>query len=208
MGAGTGTSVAYYETMLIAISLLEMCTLYIFFPGVQIYFMLNTINQLADNHFSKMAGLVRSFLRFGIRFLFGVLIGYQGIQGMLLPVMDKVKNNTLLRTAKGLPGVGSSIGSVADTVFGSGMLIKSAVGVGGVLCILVLCFYPLLKLFVFQLMYRAGSALVQPVSDKRVAAALQTAAESSMLLMQFVFAGALMFLLSITIVVVSTNLTL
>lgn len=208
LGSGTGTSVAYYETMLIAISLLEMSMLYVFFPGVQVYFMLNTINQLADNHFSKMAELVRSFLRFGIKVLFGVLIGYQGIQGMLLPVMDRVKNNAVLKTAKGLPGVGNSIGSVADTVLGSGMLIKSAVGVGGILCIVVLCFYPLLKLFVFQLLYRLGSALVQPVSDKRVAAALHTAAESGMLLMKFVFAGALMFLLSITIVVISTNLTI
>ena len=207
-GAGTGTSIAYYEAMLIAISFLEMSMLHIFIPGVQVYFMLNIINQLADNRFSKLTELIKSFLRFGIRVLFGVLIGYQGIQGMLLPVMDKVKNNAVLKTAKGLPGVGNSIGSVADTVLGSGMLIKSAVGCGGILCIIVLCFYPLLKLFIFQLMYRVGSALVQPVSDKRVAAALHTAAESSMLLLKFVFAGALMFLLSITIVVVSTNITL
>lgn len=205
-GAGTGTSVAYYEAMLIAISFLEMSMLNIFIPGVQVYFMLNIINQLTDNRFSKLTGLIKSFLRFGIKVLLGVLIGYQGIQGMLLPVMDKVKNNALLKTAKGIPGVGNSIGSVADTVLGSGMLIKSAVGCGGIICIIVLCFYPLLKIFVFQLMYRVGSALVQPVSDKRVAAALHTAAESSTFLLKFVFAGALMFLLSITIVVVSTNI--
>lgn len=208
VGTGTATSIAYYEAMLIAISFLEMAMTNIFLPGVQVYFMLSMINQLAENRFSRLAELVRSFLRFGIRFIFGVLIGYQGIQGMLLPVMDKVKNNALLRTAKGLPGIGNSIGGVADTVVGSGMLIKSAVGVGGILCIFILCFYPLLKLFIFQLMYRIGSALVQPVSDKRVAASLQITAESGMLLMKFVFAGALMFLLSITIVVVSTNLTI
>lgn len=207
-GGGTGTSIAYYEAMLIAISFLEMSMRHIFIPGVQVYFMLNIINQLADNRFSKLTELIRSFLRFGIRVLFGVLIGYQGIQGMLLPVMDKVKSNAVLKTAKGLPGVGNSIGSVADTILGSGMLIKSAVGCGGILCIIVLCFYPLMKLFVFQLLYRVGSALVQPVSDKRVAAALHTAAESSMLLLKFVLAGALMFLLSITIVVVSTNITM
>jgi stage III sporulation protein AE len=194
--------------MLVVIAFLEMMMTYVFIPAVQVYFMLSIINQLADNHFSKLAELVRSFLRFANRILLAVLIGYQGIQGMLLPLVDKVKNSTLIQAAKGLPGIGNSIGTVTDTVLGSGMLIKSAVGTGGILCIIILCFYPLLKLFIFQLMYRVGGALVQPVSDKRVAAVLTAAAESGVLLMKFVFAGALMFLLSITIVVVSTNLTM
>lgn len=206
LGSSTGTSIAFYETMLIVISLIEMLMVHIFLPGVQVYFLLSMVNQLAENRFSKMAELVHSFLRWGMKVLFGVLIGYQGIQGMLLPVMDKVKNNAMLQTAKGLPGVGNTLGSLADTVLGSGMLIKSAVGVGGLLCIIVMCFYPIVKLLVFTVMYRVGGAMIQPVSDKRVVAALQAAAESGKLLLGYVFAGALMFLLSIIIILVCTNM--
>lgn len=205
LDGGTGTSIAFYETMLIVIALIEMVMAYVFLPGVQVYFLLSMMNQLADNHFSKITALVRSFLRWGIRVLFGVLIGYQGIQGLLLPVMDKVKNNTVLKTAKGLPMVGNTMETVADTLFGSGMLIKSAVGVGGLVCILLLCFYPMLKLLVFAVMFKIGGALVQPVSDKRMVSALEAAAESGKLMLGYVFAGALMFLLSITITLVSTN---
>lgn len=208
MGSGTASSAAYYESMLIVIGFLEIAMEKLFIPGVEAYFILGMINQLSKNRFSKLAGLVKSFLRFGIRLIFGMLIGYQGIQGMLLPVMDKVKNNAFLRTAKGLPGIGSSISGVADTVMGSGMLIKSAIGIGGILCILVLCFYPLLKLFVFQLIYRIGSALIQPVSDRRVAESLHVTAECGVMLMKFVSAGALMFLLSVAIVLVGTNAVL
>lgn len=206
LGSSTGTSLAFYETMLIVISLIEMLMANIFLPGVQIYFLLSMVNQLADNRFSKMAELVRSFLRWGMKVLFGVLIGYQGIQGILLPVMDKVKNNAMLQTAKGLPGLGNTFGSLADTVLGSGMLIKSAVGVGGLLCIIVMCFYPLAKLLIFTAMYRIGGAIVQPISDRRVVAALQAVAESGKLLLGYVFAGALMFLLSIIIILVCTNM--
>lgn len=205
-GSSTGTSVAFYETMLIIISLIEMLMVHIFLPGVQVYFLISMVNQLADNRFSRMAELVRSFLRFSMKLLFGLLIGYQGIQGMLLPVMDKVKNNAMLQTAKGLPGVGNTLGSLADTLFGSGMLIKSAVGVGGLLCILVLVFYPLIKLLLFTAMYRIGGAVVQPISDKRIVAALQATAESGKLLLGYLFAGALMFLLSIIIILVCTNM--
>lgn len=205
LDGGTGTSIAFYETMLIVIALIELVMAYVFLPGVQVYFLLSMMNQLSDNHFSKITALVRSFLRWGIRVLFGVLIGYQGIQGMLLPVMDKVKNNTVLKTAKGLPMVGNTMETVADTLFGSGMLIKSAVGVGGLVCILLLCFYPMLKLFIFAIMFKIGGAFVQPVSDKRMVSALEAAAESGKLMLGYVFAGALMFLLSITIILVSTN---
>lgn len=206
LGSHTASGAIYYEGMLVMIGVLEMLAGSVFIPGTQVYFVLRMTDQLADGHFSKMAELVRSFLKNGIKLLFGIVVGYQGIQGMLFPVMDKVKNNTLLNTAKGLPGIGSSIGTVADTVVGSGMLIKSAVGAGGILCIVLICCYPLIKIFTFQLVYRIGAALVQPVSDKRIAAVLQTAAESGVLLMKIVFLAALLFLLSIVIVVVSTNL--
>ena len=97
MGTGSGTSAAYYETMLIVISLIETLMVNILLPGVQIYFLLSMMNQLADNHFSRLTELVRSFLRWTQRILFGILVGYQGIQGILMPVLDKVKNNTVDR---------------------------------------------------------------------------------------------------------------
>lgn len=206
MGTGSGTSAAYYETMLIVISLIETLMVNILLPGVQIYFLLSMMNQLADDHFSKLIELVRSFLRWTQRILFGILVGYQGIQGILMPVIDKVKNNTVLQTAKGLPGVGNTVGSVADTVVGTGILIKSAIGVGGLICIFVLCFYPLVKILIFAVLYRIGGAVVQPVSDQRVAAALHAAAESGKILAGYVFAGALMFLLSIIIILICTNM--
>lgn len=207
-GGGTQTSLLFYETMLVAMGLLEMLMGGFLLPGVQIYFFMNVVNQLSEHRFSRMVDLVGSVLRWSVRILFAVLIGYQGIQGMLVPVMDKVKNNALWQSAKGLPGVGNTVGSVMDTMLGSGVLIKSAVGVGGVIGIFVLCIYPLLKLLIFTLVYKVSGAVVQPVSDGRIVAILQSAAASGKILLGFLLAGALMFILSITIVLVCTNMTM
>ena len=205
IGSGSGTSLAYYETMLIAISIMESLMTYILLPGVQIYFFLSMLNLLSDNRFHRLTQLIRSFLQWCVKILFGILIGYQGIQGLLLPVLDRLKNNTVWQTAKGLPGVGNTVGSLADTVVGSSILLKSAVGIGGMVCILILCGYPLLKLLVFMGMYQIGSAVVQPVSDRRIVAAMQSAAESGRLLLGYVFAGSMLFILSIIIVLLCTN---
>lgn len=205
-GGGVQSSLVFYETMLIAMGLLEMFLKNILLPGVQIYFFLSVINQMAERRFSRMVDLIGSILRWSIKLLFGTMIGYQGIQGMLVPVMDRVRNNAVWQTAKGLPGVGNTVGSVVDTVLGSGVLIKSAVGVGGLIGIMVLCIFPLMKLLVFTLLYRIGGAVVQPVSDRRIVMVLQSAAASGRILLGYMAASTLMFLLSIVIVLVSTNM--
>ena len=134
------------------------------------------------------------------------MIGYQGIQGMLVPVMDRVRNNTVWNVAKGLPGVGNTVGSVVDTVLSSGVLIKSAVGVGGLIGVLILCIYPLIQLLIFTLVYRIGGAVIQPISDRRIVMVLQSAAAGGKILLGYIAASTIMFMLSIVIVLFSTNL--
>ncbi len=205
--AGTSTtgSVLYYQAMLMAISVLEGVLLNILLPGVQIYFYMGILNQLSDNHFSKLWELTGRVLAMAAKVLFGILIGYQGIQGMLLPVMDRVKNNALLQSAKGLPGVGNSVESVADTFYAVGLLVKSALGIGGVIAIVLLCLYPLIRILVFTFTYHLAEAFVQPVSSGRAVALLQVCSESGKLLGKFVLGGALMFMLSIVILLACTN---
>ena len=205
LGGGTGTSLAYYETMLIAISLMESWMLYILLPGTQIYFCLGMINPLIDNRFSRMAELIKSILSWSVKIFVGILLGYQGIQGMILPVMDRIKENAVLKAAKGLPGVGNTVGSLADTVVGSGILLKSAIGAGGVICLCVIAIYPILKIGIFYAVHQVGGAPLQPVSDRRMIVALKTTAESGKLLLEYVLIGTLLFVFSILIVLTSVN---
>ena len=205
-GGKMQSSLAFYEAMLLAMGLLSMAMKYFLMPGVEIYFFLSVINQMAGHRFSKMVDLIGSILRMSIRILFAAMIGYQGIQGLLVPVMDRVRNNAVWNVAKGMPGVGNTAGSVMDTVYGSGLLIKSAVGVGGVIAIVILCLYPMMKVFLFPFLYRVAGAVAQPVSDHRIVMVLQSAATSGKLMLGYLLASGLMFLLSIVIVLVSTNL--
>ena len=207
-GGGTQSSLLFYETMLIAMGGLEMVMTGVWFPGVQIYFFLNVVNQLAEHRFSRMVELIGSILRKSVKVLFGILIGYQGIQGLLVPVMDKVKNNTVWQSAKSLPGVGNTMGSIMDTVMGSGVLIKSAVGIGGIIGILLVCVYPLIKVMVFTLIYKIGGAVIQPIGDPRMVAVMQSAAAGGKILFGYIFAGALMFMISIIIILVGTNMVM
>ena len=57
-----------------------------------------------------------------------------------------------------------------------------------------------------RIVYRVAGAVAQPVSDHRIVMVLQSAATSGKLMLGYLLASGLMFLLSIVIVLVSTNL--
>lgn len=204
---GTATSLGFYQITLIGMTVVEFILLNVLLPLVSVYFMLSMANQLTHDNgrFTKMADLIHSFLKWSTKTLLGFVIGLQGIQMLILPVMDQVKRSVVFKTAGSLPGIGNAMNAVTETVLGTTMLLKSVIGVGGVIGICLVCAYPLIKIFVFMIMYRISAAVVQPISDKRIVKSLYITSESGKILLNIVFISCLLFLCSIAIVVGMTN---
>lgn len=205
---GSAASLAFYQTALYAIAIADNIMIGVFLPVVQVYFLLNVLNPLSNWRFTKFAALMRSFVRIGTKTLLAVMIGHQGIQGLIMPALDGVKRSSLFRAANSIPGVGNVFSGVTDTVIGTGVLIKSAVGVGGLAAVGVICLVPMLRLGVFTVVYKGLAAFAQPVTDKRLVSVYQSVADSGKLLLQLVFMTAVMFLVTLAIVIAATNFVL
>ena len=204
--SGSATSMAFYQTALYAIAIAENVLIRVFLPVVQIYFLISVLNPLSDWKFSRFAALLRSFVRIGTKTLLAVMIGHQGIQGLIMPALDGVKRSTFFKAANSIPGVGNLFDGVTNTVIGTGVLIKSAIGVGGLVAIIIVCIVPMIKLGVFTVVYKVLAAFAQPVTDKRIVSVFQSTADSGRLLLQLVFMTAVMFLITLTIVIAATNI--
>lgn len=206
--SGSATSIAFYQTALYAIAIAEHLLVNLFLPIVQVYFLVGMLNPLMGWRFTRFTALLRSFVRIGTKTLLALLIGHQGIQGLIMPALDGVKRSAVFKAANSIPGVGNVFGGVADTVIGTGILIKSAIGVGGLVAIAVICLVPILKLGVFTVLYKGLAAFSQPVTDKRIVSVFQSTADSGRLLLHMVFMTAVMFLITLTIVIAATNMAL
>lgn len=202
---GSAASLAFYQTALYAIAIADNIMIGIFLPVVQVYFLISILNPLSNWRFTKFAALMRSFVRIGTKTLLAVMIGHQGIQGLIMPALDGVKRSSLFRAANSIPGVGNVFGGVTDTVIGTGILIKSAVGVAGLVAVCIICLMPMLRLGVFTVVYKGLAAFAQPVTDKRLVSVYQSVADSGKLLLQLVFMTAVMFLVTLAIVIAATN---
>lgn len=192
---------AYYEFALAMIMVVNRLLVGLALPAIHLYFFLQVVNQLSrQDMFSKMAELIRDGVRFGVKAVFGLMMGMNVIQGLIIPVSAEVKNMAVIRMGGALPGVGGSISSVLQTVLCAGKLVKNAVGVAGVIAVFCMCAVPLLQMVVSRVLLQLAAAILQPVSDGRLVRGLEGAVRAVDLYIYTVGVGALLFISSIAVI--------
>lgn len=76
-----------------------------------------------------------------------------------------------------VPVVGGSISEAMSSIAGSAMLLKNAVGIGGVIMLFALFALPLLKLSALSLAFRLTAAFTAPVTEEKVSDILRKIGE-------------------------------
>lgn len=196
----------YYEFTLFLIMLVQMVLVRFAFPAIQILFLLRMADQFAgQDMFSKMAELVKDIVNFVMKTMFGVMMGLNVVQGLVLPVTSKLQTSSVVKLSALVPGVGNVVSSVTSTVLCAGTLVKNAVGIAGILVIVLYCGVPILRLVISRFLFQCIGAVVQPVSDKRIVSCFSAAKESIQMLVYALSTGSMMFVISITLISAMTG---
>ena len=195
--SGAGAGAVYYEFTLVIVAVIDLVLVKILLPAINVFFLLQLANELSEEEmFGKMADLVT----LALKTMFGIMMGINVIQGLIVPVSAELQNSTLIKAGGAIPGVGNTISTVTNTVLVAAKLVKNAVGVAGVIAVFLLCAVPLLKLLFWQFGYQLVAAVVQPVSEPRVIRCLGAIKESLALLVRAVAFGARLFIASILVI--------
>lgn len=198
---------AYYEFALVMITVVNWILVKFALPAIHIYFFLRVVNYLAEEDmFSKMAELIRDVVKLVMKSLFGVVMGMNVIQGLIVPVTAEVKNMTLVRVGGAIPGVGNTVSSVAQSILCAGKLVKNSVGVAGLIAVFLICALPLIHMVIDQLLYQLVAAVIQPISDQRLVKSIGSTVEAMRLLVYAVGMGAMLFVTSIAIISAMTSI--
>ena len=137
----------------------------------------------------------------------GLVVGFHLIQGMVLPYADAVKTAGVQKLLQVIPGVGAGAGAVTKLILGSGVLIKNTMGAAAVVILILLSLMPLLKLLVLLVLYRAVAAALQPVADKRLVGCISGVADAQRLLLGIAASGLLLFVITIALICLGTNVS-
>lgn len=205
---GSLSSVAWYEVVLFLIAAVQGFYLTILIPATRIYILLVMAGHMGrEDMLSRLTGLLKSGVEWGIRSLLGVVLGFQVIQGMVLPFADSVQTAGVQKLLHVIPGIGQGADAVTKLLLGSGVLIKNTMGAAAVLILLLVSLVPVLKLAVLLFLYRAVAAVMQPVCDKRLVACISSVADGQKLLLSLVIATLLLFVITVALICASTNVS-
>ena len=204
--AGSVSAIGFYQITVLGMNLLQVVILRFVFPLIHFYLILLLLNQMGkEDYFSQLAGLIETGIDWIIKTMMGVVIGLQAVQCLIAPAVDSMKNSALHRLAKTIPGVGSLLDTAVETVVGSAVIIKNAVGVAGILALAFICLVPLVKLAGCIFMFKLLCSLIQPISEKRMVEGIESISRSTGLLLRLLVAALSIFIVSLAMITASVK---
>ncbi len=118
----------------------------------------------------RMGAFLKWLIQFSLGALLIVFIAYLNISGAIAGNVDASTIKAAKFTVSNVvPVVGSILSDAAETMLAGASILKSAVGVFGMLVILGMCLLPFLHLGTHYLAYKGTSALAATVAEGRTA---------------------------------------
>jgi len=158
------------------------------------------INSITDKDYVKKLAL---FMRKSALFITGLTItifsGITAVQG----IMTKSADSLLMKTAKFsidnfVPIIGGFAADSLDMVINCIGVIKSAVGLIGIVIIISMLAMPVIKIMAVAVIYKITAIAAEPVANKNISDSLNEIGTSAVTMTVVLAAGALMFLIFIT----------
>lgn len=158
-----------------------------------------------------LARLAALFRRGSLWVLEGAMVVFVGVitvQGAAGAVTDGVTLRSIKFAAKSfIPVLGSTFSDAGEMVMASSSLVKNAAGILGLFLVAMIAALPILRLAVMTIAYRTGAALAAPLGGEEISDLLDVLADGMTGLTVAVAAVALMFYLTITIMLGAGNAT-
>lgn len=168
---------------------------------------LGTVLDVADHlpgrmRVARLASFMRQAGMVVLALSFTSFLGVVAVQGIAGGVAD----GALLRTAKYtagtfIPVLGGMFADAAELVFGSSLVLKNAVGLIGMVAVIMLAAFPLVKVLALIIIFRLAAALIQPIAEGPFVQALGVMGDGLVQIGLVTAAVVLMFFLAMTVVV-------
>ena len=201
---GSVTSATLVQPALVAaVTGVSLVVRVVILPLVVLAAVLDVVSALnPDFRLTGLAGLLRQWSLLVLGLASTVFLGVVAVQGMAGAVADGVAWRTGKYAVRSLlPVVGGLISDAADLVLTSGLLLRSGLGLIGLVTVALLVVVPVLKLLALSLIYRGAAALAQPVGGEAVAGVLGGLGSAVVLLTAAVAVVGLMCFLALAVLV-------
>lgn len=202
--AGGLTQAATMDPIILgATILIPKIYLNVIIPLILITFVLQFANNISiEPKLSNFCGLIKKSTVWLQGIIITIFVAILTIRGATSSTIDAVTLKTTKFTIDNfIPIVGKSLSDAISSVAGYSLIIKNAIGSIGLIIIILIIVYPIIKIALSSLIFKLSAALLEPITDKRITNSIAAAGESLILIMSCVVCVSLMFFVLISIMI-------
>ena len=201
VGAGEVTSAAFFtQGLLLLVTLTQWLIGQIFLPVAQCAVLLAVFDQINEKRLlSDLGELMEKAVLWGMKTVIAAVTGVQILRNMLAPALDTLKRSALGKAAQAIPGIGSMVGSAAEVLLASAVLIKSCLGIVILLVIVIAGVSPILHLALKCAAFYLAAAFGQPVADPRIVGCIRAVARGYVICLKVLSGTLLLFFLAVAV---------
>lgn len=135
-----------------------------------------------------------------------LFVSLVSIEGNLSSSVDGITAKTAKAAVSSfIPVVGKILSDAVDTVIGCASILKNAVGIVGVIVIICICISPIIKLLLLMITYYIGSAICEPIADKKIVKLLEQIGDTFKMLLAILCSISVMLIIGTTLVMRISN---
>jgi stage III sporulation protein AE len=171
----------------------------IIIPIISMSFVLQFVNNLSSEYkIDKLTKLLNQCALWAQGIIMTVFIGIVTVRGITSKSIDEVTVKTAKFAVDNfVPVVGKSLSDAVATVAGYSFLLKNALSSLGLLIIIIILLFPIIKLIIMIVLYKITAALIEPISDGRLVNCINSAGDSLILVMACLICVSVMFFIMI-----------
>lgn len=135
-----------------------------------------------------------------------LFVSLVSVEGNLSSSVDGITAKTAKAAVSSfIPVVGKILSDAVDTVIGCASILKNAVGIVGVVVIICICISPIIKLLLLMITYYIGSAICEPIADKKIVKLLEQMGDTFKVLLAILCSISVMLIIGTTLVMKISN---
>jgi stage III sporulation protein AE len=206
---GITSSTVFQPIIFGSISIIITVIKFLVIPLVYFSAVLSLLNNLTEGiKVERLAALLRQVAVGILGVMLTIFLGVISVQGVVSTSVDGMTIKTAkFAMDKFVPIVGKFLNDAFDTVVSCSMLIKNGIGVAGLIVLLMICLFPLIKIFSIFIIYKVTSALIEPILDNQIVNCLNDMSNSLLIIFSAVVSVGVLFFVFITVIMGVGNMT-
>ncbi|MCF6460089.1 stage III sporulation protein AE [Clostridium sp. Cult3] len=207
--SGVNTKLLFHPMIIGTINIIGSMIKELIFPLILFSFIIGIISNISQKiQFSKLSELIRQVIIVLVSLSLTIFIGIITIYG----IGTKVDGITI-RTAKYavdnfIPIIGKFLSDAVETVIGCSVILKNGIGTIGLIALFLVCIIPAIKIMVLMFIYKLVAALIQPIASENIINLFTEVGKALLLVLIGILSVAIMFFITITIIVEAGNTAL